>query len=98
MIHFMRLYFNILDGLTPMVLIEELQSKGFNIPSYNENPHLCNVYFRGLVPKNVLVDAGKFFLKKQKRSLGSSEEEIIKIATFGPTVEFLIITPWCCSI
>ena len=34
----------------------------------------------GLVPKNVLVDAGKFFLKKQKRSLGISEKEIIKIA------------------
>jgi len=34
----------------------------------------------GLVPKSVLVDAGKFFLKKQKRSLGISEKEIIKIA------------------
>tara|TARA_B100001113_G_C21119176_1_gene626629 strand:+ start:1281 stop:2978 length:1698 start_codon:yes stop_codon:yes gene_type:complete len=34
----------------------------------------------GLVPKKVLVDAGKFFLKKQKRSLGISEKEIIKIA------------------
>ncbi|MDG1426391.1 MAG: glutamate formimidoyltransferase [Flavobacteriales bacterium] len=34
----------------------------------------------GLVPKKVLVDAGKHFLKKQKRSLGISEKEIIKIA------------------
>lgn len=34
----------------------------------------------GLVPKSVLIDAGKFFLKKQKRSLGISEKEIIKIA------------------
>ncbi len=34
----------------------------------------------GLVPKSVLLDAGKFFLKKQKRSLGISEKEIIKIA------------------
>ena len=34
----------------------------------------------GLVPKKVLVDAGKHFLKKQKRSLGISENEIIKIA------------------
>ena len=35
----------------------------------------------GLVPKKVLLDAGKHFLKKQKRSLGISENEIIKIAT-----------------
>jgi glutamate formiminotransferase/formiminotetrahydrofolate cyclodeaminase len=34
----------------------------------------------GLVPKKVLLDAGKHFLKKQKRSLGISENEIIKIA------------------
>ena len=34
----------------------------------------------GLVPKKVLIDAGKHFLKKQERSLGISEEKIIKIA------------------
>lgn len=34
----------------------------------------------GLVPKNVLLDAGKYFLKKQQRSLGIAEAEIIKIA------------------
>ena len=34
----------------------------------------------GLVPKKVLLDAGKHFLKKQKRSLGIPENEIIKIA------------------
>ena len=34
----------------------------------------------GLVPKKVLIDAGKFFLRKQNRSLGISEKEIIKIA------------------
>lgn len=34
----------------------------------------------GLVPKSVLLDAGKYFLQKQKRSLGISEREIIKIA------------------
>jgi glutamate formiminotransferase / formiminotetrahydrofolate cyclodeaminase len=39
----------------------------------------------GLVPKHVLVEAGKYFLKKQKRSAGVSEAELIKIAvkTFG---------------
>ena len=34
----------------------------------------------GLVPKKVLIDAGKHFLKKQKRSTGINENEIIKIA------------------
>lgn len=34
----------------------------------------------GLVPKMVLVDAGKFYLEKQQRSLGVPEEELIKIA------------------
>lgn len=39
----------------------------------------------GLVPKQVLLDAGQYFLKKQKRSAGVSEAELIKIAvrTFG---------------
>jgi glutamate formiminotransferase/formiminotetrahydrofolate cyclodeaminase len=34
----------------------------------------------GLVPKKVLVDAGKHFLLKQNRSLGIPEEDIISIA------------------
>ena len=34
----------------------------------------------GLVPKRVLVEAGRFYLEKQQRSLGISEEEIVKIA------------------
>ncbi|MEI6823600.1 MAG: glutamate formimidoyltransferase [Bacteroidota bacterium] len=34
----------------------------------------------GLVPKKTLIDAGKHFLKKQNRSVGVSDEEIIKIA------------------
>ena len=34
----------------------------------------------GLVPKKVLIDAGEYFLKKQKRSLGVPESEIINIA------------------
>ena len=34
----------------------------------------------GLIPKAVLVDAGKYFLTKQRRSVGVSEGEIIKIA------------------
>ncbi len=34
----------------------------------------------GLVPKKAMIDAGKHYLRKQKRSLGVSEDEIIKIA------------------
>jgi glutamate formiminotransferase/formiminotetrahydrofolate cyclodeaminase len=34
----------------------------------------------GLVPKKAMIDAGKYFLLKQQRSVGISEEEIIKIA------------------
>lgn len=34
----------------------------------------------GLIPKKVLIDAGKHYLAKQQRSAGIAEEEIIKIA------------------
>ena len=34
----------------------------------------------GLVPKKVLIDAGKYFLAKQNRSAGIAESEIVKIA------------------
>ncbi|HAP70323.1 MAG TPA: glutamate formimidoyltransferase [Flavobacteriales bacterium] len=34
----------------------------------------------GLVPLQAMLDAGKFFLRKQQRSVGVSESELIKIA------------------
>ncbi len=34
----------------------------------------------GLVPKKTLIDAGKYYLAKQQRSLGVDEAELIKIA------------------
>jgi len=34
----------------------------------------------GLVPKKVLIEAGEYFLRKQQRSLGIDESEIIRIA------------------
>ncbi len=34
----------------------------------------------GLVPKRALIDAGRYFLHKQQRSTGISEDEIIRIA------------------
>ncbi len=43
----------------------------------------------GLVPKRVLIDAGKFYLEKQQRSLGISEEEIIKIAVKSMSLDDL---------
>ena len=57
----------------------------------------------GLVPKKVLLEAGKFYLARQQRSLGIDESEILKIAVksmslddlkpFNPTekvIEFLM--------
>ena len=57
----------------------------------------------GLVPKRVLVDAGRYFLEKQQRSVGIPEQDIIDIAVrsmglddlrpFNPrekVIEFLI--------
>ncbi len=57
----------------------------------------------GLIPKSVLIEAGKYYLAKQKRSLGVSEDEIMKVAVksmglddlkpFNPkekVIEFLI--------
>jgi glutamate formiminotransferase / formiminotetrahydrofolate cyclodeaminase len=34
----------------------------------------------GLVPKKAIIDAGKYYLMKQKRSLGVTEAEFVKIA------------------
>ena len=43
----------------------------------------------GLVPKSVLIDAGKFYLERQQRSLGISEEEIMKIAVKSMSLDDL---------
>ena len=43
----------------------------------------------GLVPKKVLLDAGKFYLERQQRSLGISEEEIVKIAVKSMSLDDL---------
>ena len=43
----------------------------------------------GLVPKSVLMDAGKFYLEKQQRSLGISDEEIMKIAVKSMSLDDL---------
>jgi len=43
----------------------------------------------GLVPKRVLLEAGRFYLEKQQRSLGISEEEIIRIAVKSMSLDDL---------
>ncbi len=43
----------------------------------------------GLVPKRVLLEAGKYYLEKQQRSLGISEEEILKIAVKSMSLDDL---------
>ena len=43
----------------------------------------------GLVPKRVLLEAGKFYLEKQQRSMGISEEEIIKMAVKSMSLDDL---------
>ena len=43
----------------------------------------------GLVPKKVLMEAGRFYLEKQERSLGISEEEIVKIAVKSMSLDDL---------
>ena len=43
----------------------------------------------GLVPKRVLIEAGKFYLEKQERSLGISDEEIMKIAVKSMSLDDL---------
>ena len=43
----------------------------------------------GLVPKKMLMDAGKFYLERQQRSLGISEDEILKIAVKSMSLDDL---------
>ena len=43
----------------------------------------------GLVPKKVLIDAGKYYLEKQQRSLGITEDEIMKIAVKSMSLDDL---------
>lgn len=48
--------------------------------AHNRGMRVTGSELVGLVPKKVLLDAGKFFLEKQERSTGIAEEEIVHIA------------------
>jgi glutamate formiminotransferase / formiminotetrahydrofolate cyclodeaminase len=63
-------------GITPVhVAFEEASKK-----AAERGIRVTGSELVGLVPLQSLIDAGKYFLKKQSRSVGISEDEIIKIA------------------
>lgn len=63
-------------GITPLhVAFDEICTK-----AQARGVRVTGTEIVGLVPKRALIDAGKYFLKKQQRSVGVSEDEIIKIA------------------
>jgi glutamate formiminotransferase/formiminotetrahydrofolate cyclodeaminase len=48
--------------------------------AYNRGLRVTGSELVGLIPLKAMLDAGKYFLEKQKRSVGVSEEELIHIA------------------
>lgn len=48
--------------------------------AHNRGVRVTGTEIVGLIPKRTLIDAGKYFLRKQNRSTGIPEEDIIKIA------------------
>ncbi|MEG1573148.1 MAG: glutamate formimidoyltransferase, partial [Bacteroidales bacterium] len=61
-------------SITPVhIAFEEVCKK-----AQDRGIRVSGVEIVGLVPKSCLIDAGKYFLAKQERSLGVSEDEIIK--------------------
>src|ERR1035437_10128576 len=48
--------------------------------AYNRGMRVTGSELVGLIPLQSLLDAGKYFLRKQQRSIGVSEKELIKIA------------------
>lgn len=48
--------------------------------AYNRGMRVTGSELIGLIPLNSLLDAGRYFLQKQNRSMGVSDSELIKIA------------------
>ncbi len=48
--------------------------------AYNRGMRVTGSELVGLIPLSAMLDAGRYFLAKQQRSIGVSEEELIKIA------------------
>ena len=51
----------------------------------------------GLIPKRTLIEAGRYFLKKQERSTGISEEEIIRRIDAVTLDDIRAILPTVCD-
>lgn len=51
-----------------------------NKSAFNRGMRVTGSELVGLVPLKSMLDAGKYFLEKQERSIGVSEDELIKIA------------------
>lgn len=72
-----QLSFNITDtDVTPMHKVFEVSSER----AAARGIRVTGSELVGIVPLQTMLDAGRYFLKKQKRSVGVSDEEIIKIA------------------
>lgn len=63
-------------SVTPLHIAFEESSKS----AVNRGMRVTGSELVGLVPLKVMIEAGKYFLKKQNRSVGVSDKEIIKIA------------------
>ncbi len=72
-----QISYNLTDiSITPMHLAFEESCKS----AEQRGLRVTGSELIGLVPLKAMLDAGKYFLKKQERSVGISDEEIIKIA------------------
>jgi len=63
-------------GITPVHIAFDECVKS----AHNRGMRVTGSELIGLIPLQAMLDAGKYFLKKQKRSVGVSEKELIKIA------------------
>ena len=58
--------------------------------AYNRGMRVTGSELIGLMPLKALLDAGKYFLEKQQRSTGVSEDELIKIAVKSMGLDELV--------
>lgn len=58
--------------------------------AYNRGMRVTGSELIGLVPLKAILDAGKYFLLKQQRSTGVSEDELIKIAVKSMGLDELV--------
>ena len=58
--------------------------------AYNRGMRVTGSELIGLMPLKAILDAGKYFLEKQQRSTGVSEDELIKIAVKSMGLDELV--------